>query len=180
MSVQTKTFGLPTVLSISIMSNNASDMIIVNAGGRLYTTSINTLLMSGSGFFQGLLGPTGRQLAENSPDTKKRKRQGDDENHENVDVKPRTIFVDCDPDLFNEVLYFMRRRKIKAEIAKNSDLLENLEAEAEFFALKSLENICREQREKLEEFINARQMSVYFGNDYQYFLFLQREVDRYP
>ena len=75
----------------------ATDRVTISAGGRDFVTSLSTLKSSGAGYFEALLGPTGRSMKG-----RKRARADDDESRE--------LFVDRDPDLFAGVLAFCARR----------------------------------------------------------------------
>ena len=40
----------------------ASDRVAISAGGKDFVTSLSTLKSSGAGYFEALLGPTGRSM----------------------------------------------------------------------------------------------------------------------
>ena len=133
----------------------ASDIITVDAGGRLYKTSGNTLVSSGAHFFQAMLGSTGAALAGNhaaatiTPRTTKRSRTDSDDgrNDQTAPLRPapQTVFVDCDPDIFADVLYFMRRNCIAPETKVDALRLEKLKTEADFFVYDALSEACSKQ-----------------------------------
>lgn len=56
-----------------------------------------------------------------------------------------TLFVDCDPDIFEDVLYFMRRRRIKPSTAIDLSRLEQLSIEADFFSYDALSEACHKK-----------------------------------
>ena len=131
----------------------ASDIITVDAGGRLYKTSSNTLVSSGAHFFQAMLGSTGAVLAGNhaaAPRPTKRSRTDSDDgsNAQTAPLPrpaPQTVFVDCDPDIFADVLYFMRRNCIAPETKVDVLRLEKLKTEADFFIYDALSEACSKQ-----------------------------------
>ena len=124
------------------MSENTR--IVINAGGRVFETSTTTLKLSGAGYFEALLGDTGMQMRG-----KKRARPGGDApevtgSAEDDDAlsAPREIFIDRDPDVFADVLRYMRSDRLPAAAAKDEDRLEDLKAEAEFLCYGALLMAC--------------------------------------
>jgi hypothetical protein len=107
-----------------------SDRIQVNAGGRIFETTTTTLMSSGSKFFHALLGPTGIGLA------------GGEASIQAFDQSP--LFLDRDPDLFADILFFMRSNRLPASARRNVDRLEDLQAEADFFVYDALQQACQE------------------------------------
>lgn len=115
----------------------ARDRITINAGGRQFETTTATLLSSGSGFFQALLGSTGSALSDGNF----RNSSTDDEAPSRV----RDIFVDRNPELFAIVLDFMRSHRLLAALTRSDAArLQDLLAEADFFAYDALHNACAE------------------------------------
>ena len=152
----------------------ASDRVIVNAGGRRFETTTTTLMSSGSAYFLALLGYTGsalgslpRNLNENdsavaiTPHTNGRKRTRTDDGadiEENATERPaalKEVFVDRDPDLFENILYFMRSNHLPSKVRKDMDRLEDLKDEALFFGFQELgsacENALKELRDAIQE-----------------------------
>ena len=121
----------------------ASDRITISAGGKDFVTSLSTLKSSGAGYFEALLGPTGRSMKG-----RKRARADDDE-------PPRELFVDRDPDLFTDVLAFMRSGRIPAATRTDAARLEDLKDEAEFFAYDDLATACTEAVDALVAALEA-------------------------
>ena len=124
------------------MSENTR--IVINAGGRVFETSTTTLKLSGAGYFEALLGDTGKQMRG-----KKRARPGDDApevtgsaEDDDAPSAPREIFIDRDPDVFADVLRYMRSDRLPAAAAKDEDRLEDLKAEAEFLCYGALLMAC--------------------------------------
>ena len=118
--------------------------IVINAGGRVFETSTTTLKLSGAGYFEALLGDTGKQMRG-----KKRARPGDDApevtgsaEDDDAPSAPREIFIDRDPDVFADVLRYMRSDRLPAAAAKDEDRLEDLKAEAEFLCYGALSQAC--------------------------------------
>ena len=117
--------------------------IVINAGGRVFETSTTTLKLSGAGYFEALLGDTGTQMRG-----KKRARPGDDapevtgSAEDDAPSAPREIFIDRDPDVFADVLRYMRSDRLPAAAAKDEDRLEDLKAEAEFLCYDALSMAC--------------------------------------
>ena len=117
---------------------------MINAGGRVFETSTTTLKLSGAGYFEALLGDTGMQMRG-----KKRARPGDDAPEvtgsaevDDAPSAPREIFIDRDPDVFADVLRYMRSDRLPAAAAKDEDRLEDLKAEAEFLCYGALSIAC--------------------------------------
>ena len=116
---------------------------MINAGGRVFETSTTTLKLSGAGYFEALLGDTGMQMRG-----KKRARPGDDapevtgSAEDDAPSAPREIFIDRDPDVFADVLRYMRSDRLPAAAAKDEDRLEDLKAEAEFLCYGALSIAC--------------------------------------
>ena len=116
---------------------------MINAGGRVFETSTTTLKLSGAGYFGALLGDTGMQMRG-----KKRARPGDDapevtgSAEDDAPSAPREIFIDRDPDVFADVLRYMRSDRLPAAAAKDEDRLEDLKAEAEFLCYGALSMAC--------------------------------------
>ena len=116
---------------------------MINAGGRVFETSTTTLKLSGAGYFEALLGDTGTQMRG-----KKRARPGDDapevtgSAEDDAPSAPREIFIDRDPDVFADVLRYMRSDRLPAAAAKDEDRLEDLKAEAEFLCYDALSMAC--------------------------------------
>ena len=118
--------------------------IVINAGGRVFETSTTTLKLSGAGYFEALLGDTGTQMRG-----RKRARPGDDApevtgsaEDDEAPGTPREIFIDRDPDVFADVLRYMRSDRLPAAAAKDEDRLEDLKAEAEFLCYGALSQAC--------------------------------------
>ena len=112
-----------------------STRIIINAGGRIFETSKTTLLASGSGYFEGLLGSTGETMKG-----KKRARVSAD----GGDDAPAELFLDRDPDVFADVLKYMRANRLPAAVRADAHRLDDLKSEAEFFAYDRLVTACDE------------------------------------
>ena len=117
---------------------------MINAGGRVFETSTTTLKLSGAGYFEALLGDTGMQMRG-----KKRARPGGDApevtgsaEDDDAPSAPREIFIDRDPDVFADVLRYMRSDRLPAAAAKDEDRLEDLKAEAEFLCYGALLMAC--------------------------------------
>ena len=117
--------------------------IVINAGGRVFETSTTTLKLSGAGYFEALLGDTGTQMRG-----RKRARPGDDapevtgSAEDDAPGAPREIFIDRDPDVFADVLRYMRSDRLPAAAAKDEDRLEDLKTEAEFLCYGALSIAC--------------------------------------
>ena len=124
--------------------------IVINAGGRVFETSTTTLKLSGAGYFEALLGDTGTQMRG-----RKRARPGDDapevtgSAEDDAPSAPREIFIDRDPDVFADVLRYMRANRLPAAAAADAHRLEDLKTEAEFFCYDRLVAACDEAIEAL-------------------------------
>ena len=127
---------------------SSDSVIIIDAGGRTFKTSTTTLIGCGAGYFEALLGETGRKLrgrkrARAAPEVTG-SAEGDDAG------APREIFIDRDPDVFADVLRFMRANRLPAAAAADAHRLEDLKCEAEFFCYDRLAAACDEALEALE------------------------------
>ena len=120
-----------------------SDRITINAGGRRFETSTTTLMGSGAGYFEALLGETGQKLRG-----RKRARAPEVTGSADDDA-PGEIFVDRSPDLFEDVLQFARANRLSAATRKDDERLEDLKTEAEFFCYDRLAAACDEAIEAL-------------------------------
>jgi hypothetical protein len=121
---------------------SASDRITVNAGGCLYETTKITL--KSAEYFQALLGETGSTLATLGGEHRakeKERRRGRRQRQAAADY--------CDPNLFEDVLYFMRRQRLPSDLDKHH--LEDLKAEAEFFAFEALQEACGKSLDALKK-----------------------------
>jgi hypothetical protein len=138
------------------MATPPSGRVTVNAGGRLYETTIATLLSSDSKYFQDLLLSSGSKSSQDllgpaasAAPTTSSKRRDKHSKPEDAYNAPRSIFVDCDPDLFNDVLFFMRRKSFRTTTSANVARLTDLQSEAEYFAYDTLQVACFETIMKL-------------------------------
>lgn len=117
-------------------------------------TTINTLVSSGARFFQALLGQTGSALADQvstmTPVGTKRARLEEDGANNTDTGSPPSIFVDRDPEIFADVLYFMRCNCISPKIEDDPVRLQMLHTEAGFFIYDALSNACSKQLEDLK------------------------------
>ena len=109
--------------------------VTLNAGGRVFETTALTLKTSGAGYFEALLGETGARL----PGSKKRARVSED-----GDDAPgrREIFIDRDPDVFADVLRYMRTSRLPAAAAADAHRLADLKTESQFLIYDALFNAC--------------------------------------
>ena len=121
-----------------------ADRLTVNAGGRRFETSTTTLMGSGAGYFEALLGETGQKLRG-----RKRARAPEVTGLADDDA-PGEIFVDRSPDLFEDILQFARANRLSAATRKDDERLEDLKTEAEFFCYDRLAAACDEALEALE------------------------------
>ena len=120
-----------------------ADRLTVNAGGRRFETSTTTLMGSGAGYFEALLGETGQKLRG-----RKRARAPEVTGSADDDA-PGEIFVDRSPDLFEDILQFARANRLSAATRKDDERLEDLKTEAEFFCYDRLAAACDEAIEAL-------------------------------
>ena len=121
-----------------------ADRLTVNAGGRRFETSTTTLMGSGAGYFEALLGETGQKLRG-----RKRARAPEVTGSADDDA-PGEVFVDRSPDLFEDVLQFARANRLSAATRKDAERLEDLKTEADFFCYDRLAAACDEALEALE------------------------------
>ena len=96
--------------------------IVVNVGGKGFTTTVQTLTNAGNGYFAALLGTTGITLGAD-----------DDE-----------IFVDRSAELFEYVLHWLRTHTLPAALKRNVHLLSDVMNEAEYFGLDDMSSACQE------------------------------------
>ena len=144
------------LLSLFTTMAASTSRIVVDAGGRTFHTTRDTLLMSGAGYFTALFGPTGAALggiANNSDDEAESSSEaaaGPSAKRSRTD--PTEIFIDRNPDLFSIVLDFMRSGgKLPAKVRKDIDRLEDLTTEAEFFIYDALKAACDDAKGELKK-----------------------------
>ena len=136
------------------MAANTS-RIVVDAGGRIFHTTRDTLLMSGAGYFTALFGPTGVALrslgdADDGADASaSEKADGPSTKRSRTD--PTEIFIDRNPELFSIVLDFMRSGKLPSKVKRDLDCLDDLTTEAEFFIFDELKEACSEAKTELKK-----------------------------
>ena len=118
--------------------------VLVNAGGRVFETTALTLKTCGAGYFEALLGDTGAKL----PGRKRARVSADGDDAPGGGQ--REIFLDRDPDVFADVLRFMRANRLPAAAAADAHRLEDLRTEAEFLCYEALVAACDEALEALE------------------------------
>ena len=123
---------------------SSDSVIIIDAGGRTFKTSTTTLKTCGAGYFEALLGDTGAKL----PGRKRARVSADGDDA--PAGGPREIFLDRDPDVFADVLRFMRANRLPAAAAADTHRLEDLKTEAEFLCYDALVAACDEAIEALE------------------------------
>lgn len=68
---------------------------------------------------------------------------------------PSELFVDADPDVFQDVLYFMRRQTLNPSILADPCALVKLKTEGEFFAYDALIHACEAQLKSLKQKVQA-------------------------
>jgi len=101
----------------------AKDRIVtLDVGGRLYKTTSNKLASSGVQLFKSLLVPANQE-----------KKQEIDE----------PLYIDGHPDIFEDVLYFLRCSKLRPLSKQDPNRLEELQTEAELFGYSALGKECR-------------------------------------
>lgn len=142
------------------MAANTS-RIVVDAGGRIFHTTRDTLLMCGAGYFTALFGPTGTTLRSLGEHNNNDADDGADaSDSEKADAGPSTkrsrtdpteIFIDRDPDLFRDILNFM----LSAKVRQDPTRLEDLTTEAEFFIYDALKKACTEAKDNLKKAVEA-------------------------
>ena len=135
------------------MAANTS-RIIVDAGGRIFHTTRDTLLMSGAGYFMALFGPTGTALrslgdADDDDASELEKASGPSTKRSRTD--PTEIFIDRNPELFSVVLDFVRSGKLPSKVKRDLDCLDDLTTEAEFFVYDALKKACSEAKTELKK-----------------------------
>ena len=141
------------------MAANTS-RIVVDAGGRIFHTTRDTLLMSGAGYFTALFGPTGAALrslgdADEDADPSESEKADAGPSTKRSRTDPTEIFIDRDPDLFRDILNFMRSGKLSAKVRQDPTRLEDLTAEAEFFIYDALEKACSEAKDDLKNAVKT-------------------------
>ena len=137
------------------MAANTS-RIVVDAGGRIFHTTRDTLLMSGAGYFTALFGPTGVALrslgdADDGADASASEKADPGPSTKRSRTDPTEIFIDRDPDLFQDILNFMRSGKLSAKVRQDPIRLEDLTTEAEFFIFDELKEACSEAKTELKK-----------------------------
>ena len=115
-------------------------MVILNVGGKKYSTIVETLTRERNTFFTALFSEQ-CQLERDPVD--------------------KSIFIDRDGKLFQHILAYFRTRKIPVDVMSNESLRQTLIMEAEYFRLHDLIFILTEPDRKLEE---QRRINAYFPN----------------
>ena len=151
----------------------ASDRITLDVGGRLFHTTRGTLEFSQAGYFEALLRRWGSASDDRTP-SKKRRRMGPSEEEaqskmspfvvegarlppshpisrdtscsSDADLRPTTepLFIDRDPDAFEDVLYFMRTHQIKPTTRVDACKAKQLQIESLFYGYDLLTQACQE------------------------------------
>lgn len=139
------------------MASSSSDVVTLNVGGRRFTTTTATLTSSGAAYFEALLlrwmpGANNATASKVTPcNTRKRAR----EENEEVESQKSELFVDCDPDIFGDILYFMRRQVLKPSVLADPCTLLMLKTEGEFLAYDALIQACEKQLKILKGAVQA-------------------------
>lgn len=145
----------------------ASDHVTLNVGGRLFYTTRGTLEFSKAGFFEAILlrwnsapalpsphsEPSDHEESWERPVKRPRSEGG---NHITVAARVEAssaapIFIDRDPDAFEDVLYFMRTHEIKPATSIDACKVKQLHIEAEFLGYESLVQACQSRLTHLTE-----------------------------
>ena len=142
-----------------------AEIVTLDVGGRSYKTTIGTLANSGSAYFQSLIArwmPTDDDDDTNagvddigtrssSRSNKRQKRERNKQKTGTTDAIVKNIFVDRDPDVFEDILYFMRCNCLKPATHFDPFLLRMILNEAQFFAYDVLVEIVNKRLQDIEQ-----------------------------
>jgi len=159
----------------------ASDHVTLNVGGRLFHTTRGTLEFCKAGFFEAMLlrwnaASSAVPNSHNEPSDQEescerpiKRLRGDIDSVQSLtamstyDTTDRVasmpmnnslsapIFIDRDPDAFEDVLYFMRTHQIKPATSIDACRVKQLHIEAEFLGYESLSQACQSRLSQLAE-----------------------------
>ncbi len=156
----------------------ASDHVTLNVGGRLFYTTRGTLEFSKAGFFEALLWrwnaasivPNSQNKQSDQEESCERpaKRLRKDTTGSSVpditscnsgrdtvaateNLPSTPIFIDRDPDAFEDVLYFMRTHQIKPATSIDACKVKQLQIEAEYLGYESLSQACQSRLNQLAQ-----------------------------
>ena len=121
-----------------------ADRVSVNAGGRIFETTTTTLF--NSCYFASLAKHA--TTASSSRHKKRIRTSSSGSSGSSAPVaaetaEPNEIFIDRDPDLFADVLRFLRSNRLPAAVELDPVRLADLAVEAEFFGLDTLKDSCK-------------------------------------
>ena len=147
------------------MKNNQTmaEIVTLDVGGRSYKTTIGTLANSGSAYFHSLIArwmPTDDDddtntgvddIGTSSSSNKRQKRERNKQKTGTTDAIVKNIFVDRDPDVFEDILYFMRCNCLKPATYFDPFLLRMILNEAQFFAYDVLVKTVNKRLQEIEQ-----------------------------
>ena len=145
-----------------------AEIVTLDVGGRIYKTTIGTLANSGSAYFHSLIArwmPTDDDDDDDDDDTntgvdaigtrsssnKRPRRENNKKQTGTTDAIVKNIFVDRDPDVFEEILYFMRCNCLKPATNFDPFLLRMILNEAQFFAYDVLVETVNKRLQDIEQ-----------------------------
>ena len=142
------------------MTSAADDhhfVVTLNVGGRRFQTTNNTVTNSGSEHLAVLLA------------------QQDVRNNEE-------LFVDCDPNVFEHVLYFMRRGKLSPPFLVKEDIaqMEELKYEADFLKYPALQQECTSRIQLWKQKPKARLHKAVLAGDWESGNYNDLEIEFLP
>jgi hypothetical protein len=142
----------------------ASSKVILNVGGELYTTSVDTL--------------TARE--KNTFFTELFARNWQSER----DPKDNSIFIDRNGKLFTHILEYLRTGAVPNSIKNDESLRQNLVVEADYFRLQNLQNMLAKPTfpgaTLLESYHHKEKLNEFYGvPDQQWELIYKASRDGY-
>ena len=119
-------------IRVKLATTAINGKVILDVGGKKYSTSVETLTREKNTFFTALFSTQWKL---------------------DLDPEDKSIFIDRDGKLFRHILTYFRTGKIPLNVVSDESLRQSLIIEAEYFRLHGLISIVTEQR-RMETFFS--------------------------